>query len=536
MHRTGSPPAGDRGWPRRWLLPLAAGVAVLALSGPAAGQVAVQPPRTEGESRAQARPNVLLIMADDLPARIGAYGRAEVKTPNIDRLAHGGVVFQHAYTQYPQCAQSRASMLTGRRPASTRVFDLETHFRKALPDAVTLPQLFKQNGYFTGRVGKIFHQGVPGDIGRSGPDDPASWDEAINPRGRDKEVERQGKLVWLTPGAHIGHAMTLLADEGTDGQQTDGMVADEAIRMLRAKKDGPFFIAAGFYRPHVPSVAPKAYFDLYPLEKIRLEPDTPQELANLPQASLRVLPANFSMSPDEQRQMMQAFYATTSFMDAQVGRVLDELKVLGLADNTIVIFMSDHGYLLGEHGEWGKYVLWEEAVRAPLIIRAPGQARAGVVVKPPVELLDIYPTVAELAGLSAPAELEGRSLADVMKAPRTRWDRPAYSQVRGGRTVRRGKWRYTEWEGGRLGASLFDLEADPKERRNLVDDPAQARTVAALKALLPRETVESRGAVLYYDRAEGVSKPVPYGPKGTRAGETPKPGPEVPAMRVGGGR
>lgn len=521
--------AYDDRLPRRSLLAALCASAAVAL---APAPAAAQPPAPAASAKGPL--NVLLIMSDDLSARMGAYGRPEVETPNIDALARGGVVFQHAYTQYPQCAQSRASMLTGRRPASTKVFDLETPFRAALPDAVTLPQLFRQHGYFTGRVGKIFHQGVPGDIGRSGPDDGPSWATVVNPRGHDRDAQDQGKLTWLTPGAHIGHAMTLLADEGTDGQQTDGMVADETIKMLRAHKDGPFFIGAGFYRPHVPSVAPQAYFDRYAPEKLALEPDTPQELAELPQVGLRVLPANFSMTVDEQKRMLQAYYATTTFMDAQVGRVLAELQALGIADKTIVIFMSDHGYLLGEHGEWGKYVLWEQAVRTPLIVRAPGVAARGGTVAAPVELLDIYPTVAELAGLPAPPELEGKSLMPLLKSPRAKWDRPAFSQVRGGRTVRKGRWRYTEWEGGKLGASLFDLDADPKERRNLVDDPKYAATVASLKALLPKETVESRGSLIYYDRAEQTSKPVPYGPKGTRSRETPRPGPDTPPIRTGG--
>lgn len=497
---------------------LAAGAIALA-GAPAA---LAQPAAARAAVPAAAKPlNVLFIMSDDLSTRVGAFGHPEVKTPNIDRLARQAVRFEAAYTQFPQCGQSRASMLTGRRPSSTRVFDLQTNFRAALPDAVTLPQLFRQNGYFAGRVGKIFHQGVPGDIGRSGLDDTASWAEAVNPRGRDKDAEN-GRLVKLTPGQPLGNAETFLADEGSDGEQTDGMVADAAIRMLEQHKDGPFFIAAGFYRPHVPNVAPKAYFDLYPLDRIRLEADTPQALAALPQVTARILPANMAMTPDEQRQAIRAYYASTSFMDAQLGRLLDAVERLGLADNTVIVFMSDHGYLLGEHGQWGKNTLWDQSERTPVILRVPGAAGNGQAVTTPVELLDIYPTLAQVTGLAAPKDLEGASLAPLLAAPtRTAWNRPAFSQIEGGRSVRLGRWRYTEWQGGEMGASLYDLAADPKERRDRVADPKLAGTVAELSALLRKEPAQPRASYVWYDRAAQKIRSVPFGPKGTPASKSP---------------
>ncbi|MBL8556754.1 MAG: sulfatase, partial [Phenylobacterium sp.] len=464
--------------------------------------------------------NVLLIMSDDLSMRIGAFGDPVVKTPNIDRLARGAVRFEHAYTQYPQCAQSRASMLTGRRPTSTGVLDLKTSFRAALPNAVTMPQLFRNNGYFTGRVGKIFHQGVPGDIGTSGPDDAPSWMEVVNPRGRDKDVE--DRLVSMTPGQPLGNSTTFLADDGPDAEQTDGKVADAAIRMLEQRKGRPFFIGVGFYRPHVPDVAPKAYFDLYPLDKIPVAPDTAEELAALPQVTARVLPAHFGMTPEQQRQAIRGYYASTSFMDAQLGRVLDAVARLGLADNTIIVFMSDHGYLLGEHGQWNKNSLWEQSLRTALFIRVPGAAGNGQAVRAPVELLDLYPTVAEVAGLAGPAELEGKSLAPLVEAPaRTRWERPAFSEVDGGRSVRLGAWRYTEWQGGEMGTSLYDLASDPGERRNLADDPGQAARVARLSALLRREPVRKRDTYVWYDRQARTIRPATFGPKGTPASRSP---------------
>ncbi len=480
-------------------------ISAVALSvglGFGAPAIAAEAPRAEtARTPAAQRPmNVLLIIADDLGTRIGPYGDTLVKTPNIDRLAREGLTFQRAYTQFPQCGQSRASFLTGRRPNSTKVLDLESDFREALPNAVTMPQYFKEHGYFSGRAGKVFHQGVPRDIGRDGLDDKASWIEAINPRGRDKDAEVEGRLNNLTPGVPLGNAFAVLADDGPDEAQTDGMVATQAIRMLEEHKDGSFFIAAGFYRPHVPEVAPKAYFDMYPLEQMPLAADTPADLAALPTVSIRLLPANVGASLEVQRQMVQSYFASTSFMDAQVGRVLDALKRLGLEDNTIVVFMSDHGYLLGEHGQWSKNVLWDGATHTPLIIRAPGVKTAGQSSPRPVELLDIYPTLVDLARLPPAKDLEGVSLVPLIKNPKAKWDRPAFSQIKGGRSVRTERWRYTEWEGGRLGASLYDLQADPLERQNLVKDPKFAKVATTMRNLLPKETVESRGAgLMIYD-------------------------------------
>lgn len=449
--------------------------------------------------RAERRPNVLLIMADDLAPRLGNYG-APVRTPNIDRLAAQGVSFDRAYSQFPWCAPSRASMLTGTRPDTTRVIDLVTPFRAALPDIQTLPQYFRSNGYFSGRVGKIFHQGVPAGIGEAGPDDTQSWDKVVDPRGRDRDAEN-GRLVDLTPGIPYGSAIAYLADEGADGEQTDGKVATEAIAMLRANRDKPFFIGVGFYRPHVPEVAPKRYFDLYPLASIRIEKQDPAMLARVLPASKAWTPDNFGMTPDQQREMIRAYYAATSFMDAQVGRVLDALEELGLAEDTIVVFTSDHGFMLGEHGQWMKNILWEPSARVPLIVRVPGRGKvAGKRSPRTVELLDIYPTLVELAGLPDYARNEGKSLTPLLARPDDRqWAKPALSQVRGGRSVRTERWRYTEWEGGKQGRELYDHARDPGEFHNLADDPRHAATVAKLRAMLPPGPVEARSKPVAYD-------------------------------------
>ncbi len=324
--------------------------------------------------------------------------------------------------------------------------------------------------------------------------------------------DRQSQLTQQGYGVRVyipyGAAWAYLDDEGKDAEQTDGKIADETVKMLERAKDGPFFIAAGFYRPHVPDVAPKAYFDLYPPEKIRIEDAPPEHAAVRPLVTSNMWPANYDAPEAERRRMMQAYYASTTFMDAQVGLVLDALDRLGLKDNTIVIFMSDHGYMLGEHGQWQKNALWESSLRTPLIIRSPGAQGNGAASPKPVELLDIYPTLVELAGLPAKGGLEGVSLTPLLAAPRkAAWDRPAYSQVQGGRSVRTDRWRYTEWEGGRLGASLYDMVADPRELRNLAGEAKYAPIVRKLQALLPNETVEPRGpAMILYDRAAGLAK------------------------------
>jgi len=461
--------------------------------GPGAVRHAAKP-----VARANRPLNVLLIIADDLAPRVGSYGWP-VRTPNIDRLATQGVSFDRAYAQFPWCGPSRASFLTGMRPNTTRVMDLATPFRAALPDIETLPQYFRANGYFSGRVGKIFHQGVPNDIGTGGPDDTRSWDAVVNPRGRDRDAE-DGKLKVLTPGIPYGSAMAYLDDGGADTEQTDGKVATAAIEMIRAQKDRPFFIGVGFYRPHVPEVAPKRYFDLYPLERINATPQSKADLARLLPASKAWTPDNFGMSVDEQRQMIRAYYAATSFMDAQVGRVLDALDEMGLADDTIVVFASDHGFMLGEHGQWMKNILWEESDRVPLILRVPGTKNGGKRSPRTVELLDLYPTLTELAGLPHYTRNEGTSLSPLLRNPSYRgWTKPALSQARGGRSVRTERWRYTEWEAGKLGRELYDHRIDPLEQHNLADDPRQAATVAKLRAMLPAGPVERRPPAVRYD-------------------------------------
>lgn len=504
---------------RAGTLLLAAAAACSALTPAYPADRDTKPTAPAARSEIEPPPNVLFIIADDLAPRLGSYG-APVKTPSLDALARSGVQFDQAYAQFPWCAPSRASFLTGTRPDTTRVTDLTTPFRSVLPNIQTLPQYFRNHGYFTARVGKVFHQGVPGDIGTSGPDDTPSWDQVSNPRGRDRDAEA-GRLKNNTPGIPYGSAMAWLDDEGADAEQTDGKVAISAINLLRAGAAGtkPFFLAVGFYRPHVPLVAPQAYFAPYSLARIAIANETPASLARVPQYTKDWLPDNFGMSPDQQREVIRAYSASTSFMDAQVGLVLDELKRLGLERNTIVVFVSDHGFLLGEHGQWMKNLLWNESTRVPMIIRAPGigPGRSGRT----VELLDLYPTLTQLAGLPHYDRNEGTSLVRLLHRPASAWNRPAFSQVRGGRSLRTERWRYTEWEDGRLGVELYDHRADPGERRNLASDRRYAQVVARFREMLPRGPAERRPAPLQYDPVKQCLSGFPATPSATATGTTP---------------
>ncbi len=440
---------------------------------------------------ATARPNVLFIAVDDMNNALGCYGHPLVKSPNIDRLAARGTRFDRAYCQFPLCSPSRASLMTGLRPSTTQVFDLQKDFRKtSLPDVVTLPQMFMKNGYFAARVGKIYHYGNPGQIGTPGLDDPSSWNVALNPRGRDKDEE--AKLINHTPKRGLGSSLSFLAADGTDEEQTDGKVAAEVIKLMEAKRDQPFFIAAGFYRPHCPYIAPKKYFDLYPLEKITLPKEPRDYLAAVPKPALESTQPwpLFGVSETQTREAIRAYYATITFVDAQIGKLLNALDRLKLAENTIIVFWSDHGYHVGEHGLLMKQSLFEESARVPLIIAAPGQKAGGQRSVRTVELVDLYPTLADLSGLTPPKNLHGASLRPLLDDATAAWSKPAHTQVwRGGfpgYSVRTERWRYTEWDLGKQGVELYDHETDPREFTNLASDSKHAATVKEMKSLLQK--------------------------------------------------
>ena len=433
------------------------------------------------------KPNVLFIAVDDLNNDLGCYGSSIVQSPGIDALAKRGVKFNLAYCQFPLCSPSRSSLLTGLRPDETGIYELQTHFRKNIPTVTTLPQLFKNNGYESVRIGKIFHYGVPSDIGTNGLDDSVSWSRVINPKGRDKTDE--SKIINLTPKRPLGSALCYLEADGTDNEQTDGMIATEAIKVLSQKKEtgDPFFLAVGFFRPHTPYVAPKKYYDLYPADKIPLAKEVANDLDDIPEAALFTVPPNWGVSPDSLRLAKRAYYAAISFMDAQVGRVVTALDSLGLSKNTIIVLWSDHGYNLGEHGQWMKQSLFEKAAKVPFIIVTPDCIK-GKHINQPVELLDIYPTLAELAKLKHTDTLEGKSLAHLLKKDIAGWKGVAYTQVRRkdimGRSVRTERWRYTEWDGGKAGVELYDHSKDEDEFTNLANDPAYKNEVDTLLTLL----------------------------------------------------
>jgi uncharacterized sulfatase len=438
--------------------------------------------------------NVLFIAVDDLNCRIGAYGDPIAKTPNIDKLAKRGVMFRSAYCQYPLCNPSRASLMTGMRPDTTHVYDLVVNFRRDHPDVVTLPQLFRNNGYFSARVGKIYHYGVPREIGTDGKDDPQSWDYKFNPIGRDKTEEK--RIHLLTKGGYtntIGFAMAWLDMDGPDEDQTDAKGVTETIRLLEEHKDKPFFIANGFFRPHTPWIAPKKYYDLYPIESIKLPPRDAESDKALPEVARKIKPDNYGLSEKDLKDCVRGYYASISFVDAQVGRLLEAVERLGLAQNTVIVFWSDHGFLLGEHGQWMKLLLFDPSPRTPLIIYDPSAKGNGKVCDRTVELLSVYPTVADCVGLTKPAHLEGASLQPLLDDPSSQaWDHPAYSQVTRvrnrkqvmGYSVHTEQYRYTEWDGGRLGVELYDHKADADEFRNLAGDPGHKGTVEEMKRLL----------------------------------------------------
>jgi uncharacterized sulfatase len=445
-------------------------------------------------------PNVLLIMSDDLNMNVGCYGDTPVKTPNLDRLAARGVRFERAYCQFPLCNPSRASMFTGLRPDTIKVYDLQKNFRSERPRITTLPQVFKNNGYFSARVGKMYHYGVPRQIGSGGMDDPDSWDLAINPRGRDKDEESDIHVLTRGTGTTLGFSMSWLDQAGTDEEQTDGQGATESIKLLErfARERRPFFLGCGFFRPHTPYVAPKKWFELYPKNSITLPTFDKAAVEALPKPALHVMPLNYGLADSDLKDCKRGYLASISFMDAQVGRLLDALERTGLAENTVVVFVSDHGYLLGEHGQWQKQMLFDESNRVPLIFAGPGVKGRGASPRT-VELLDIYPTLVELCGMPKPKhKLEGKSLAPLLADPESKWDRPAYSQVqRGtdqkdghaplmGHSVRTERWRYTEWDGGKAGVELYDHENDPQELKNLAGDWRNAGTLAEMKSLLKK--------------------------------------------------
>lgn len=472
------------------------------------------------------RPNVLFMMADDLNNSLGCYDHPLVKTPNLDKLAARGVRFQNANCQFPLCGPSRNSMLTGLYPNTTGILTNSQLFRQTIPNAVSLPQAFRQEGYLAARIGKMYHYGVPNSIGTNGHDDPASWELELNPAGVDR-LEEHPNIFSLIPG-NFGGTLSWYASPQPDEKHTDGLQAKDAEWVLERcakEKDRPFFLAVGFFRPHTPYVSPEKWFKGYPEADMPVVTGIPEDQADLPAPALGSYKNEQDKLTDPlRRQTVQAYYSAISFMDAQAGRVLDALDRLGLAENTIVVFTSDHGYHLGEHGLWQKQSIFEESARVPLLVAAPGMPK-GKVVKAPVGLIDLYPTLTELCGVKAPANLQGQSLVPMLKDTEAKGRGWVLSQVmRGGGFKRQGasaakgddgkrifgyalrtdRWRYIEWDGGHAGRELYDHETDPKELTNLADKPAQAATQAQLSEQL-------QAAVKTTFPADGVTPTIPEG-------------------------
>lgn len=459
-----------------------------------------------GTLEAAEKPNVLFISVDDLASSLGCYGDLIAKTPHIDRLAATGVRFDRAYNQLPLCNPTRASVMTGLRPDTIKVYDLDRHFREEVPDAVTLSQQFMKADYFAGRVGKIYHYNVPASIGTDGFDDPPSWQLTVNPKGRDKDEE---DLIFnAEPHRKISAALSWLAADGADEEQTDGMITTEAIRIMKEKKDEPFFLGVGFFRPHTPFVAPKKYFDLYPLEEMRLPYAPTDDREDIPTAAFAhncPIP-NYGLDEPTLLKALQAYYACVSFVDAQVGRLLDALDEFGIAEKTIVVFWSDHGYHLGEHdGVWQKRTLFEQSSRSPLIFRVPGAEGNGTPSHAIVEFVDIYPTLTEAAGIETPEGLEGRSLMPLISEPGADWDGYAITQILRpaddrletpvmGTSIRTDRWRYTDWAEGAEGVELYDHWADPMEFDNLAVEPSEADQ-AVIEKLRPLLRAKASGKV-----------------------------------------
>ncbi|MEM7476875.1 MAG: sulfatase [Planctomycetota bacterium] len=450
-------------------------------------------PTNAQEELGQQRLNVLFVAVDDLTCSLGCYGDPVAVTPHFDALAAKGVCFRNAYCQLPLCNPSRASVLTGRRPDEIEVYDLDRHFRDKMPEVTTLPQLFHENGWFSARVGKLYHYNVPASIGTNGLDDSRSWLQVVNPKGRDTLEE--DKITNAEPHRKISAALSWLAADGRDEEQTDGMIATEAIRLIKEHCDEPFFLGVGFFRPHTPYVAPKKYFDLYPMEKMEIPFAPEDDRADIPDAAFahNCPVPHYGLPIATCLQAKQGYYASVSFVDAQLGRLMAALEELKLAEKTVVIVWSDHGYHLGEHvGVWQKRCLFEESAKAPMLVYAPNARGNGRSCKRIVEFVDIYPTIASLCGLPADESLPGRDLSPLLQDPSLEWDGSAVTQVlrpgKGspvmGRSIRTQRWRYSEWNGGKNGSELYDHLVDPKEFHNLANDAAQQKRIANLRSML----------------------------------------------------
>lgn len=464
------------------------------------------------ESLPVRKPNVLLICVDDLKPLLGCYGAPQIKTPNIDRLAARGLLFERAYCNQAVCAPSRNALMTGLRPSTLGIYDLGTNFRKAVPDAITVAQTFMRAGYRTEALGKIMH------VGHGNDEDVASWSVApwkpqgggsyLLPQNQNqlKQNIARAKAAGLSPEKIASQAKgpaTECADL-PDNRYGDGMIADETIQRLAAaqsKTNAPWFIAVGFLKPHLPFVAPKKYWDLYDPQAFTLPtfttlPKDAPPYAGHTSGELRSytdMPQVQPFTDDEARHLIHGYHAATSFMDAQLGRVLDALDRMKLADNTIIVLWGDHGWHLGDHGLWCKHTNFEQAAHIPLIIAAPHVTQPGTRTRALAETVDLYPTLCDLAGLTPPQGLDGTSFVNILKNPAQDGKAAVYHLYPRnplmGRALRTSRYRLVEWK--KIGApaeeatcELYDYETDPGETRNLA--AVQPEIVRQLRAELAR--------------------------------------------------
>jgi len=447
--------------------------------------------------------NVLFIIADDLNCAIGAYGDSIVQTPNLDQLAKEGVVFGNAHVQYPLCGPSRVSLMTGLYPDQTKSKKLRLYVRQTIPDVVTIGQKFRRENYHSVRVGKIYHYHNPRDIGTAGHDDSFTWDRTVNPYGRDKKEEH--KIKTLKPKLD-GGTLSWLASDGKDEEQTDGIGATAAVGFLDefAKSGENFFLAFGLYRPHVPFVAPKKYFDLYDLADFQVPESSEEYLQTIPKPaaiSVRSKKEQVHLDQELAKTIKRAYYATTSFMDAQIGRVLDKLKKTGLDKNTIVVFTSDHGYHLGEHGHWQKQTLFEDATRVPLIIAGPGVLKNKKIEDAPVELVDLYPTIMDLVTMNTPKFVKGKSLVPMLKNTQHRVRESALSELQvntgnglaQGYSIKTDRYRLSQWKSeGILSYELYDHNFDKAELTNLATRIEYQKVKDSLINILATRVVDAQ--------------------------------------------
>jgi iduronate 2-sulfatase len=436
-----------------------------------------------------AKPNVLFIISDDLTdTALGCYGNKVCQTPNIDRLAARGMRFTRAYCQGAYCGPSRASFMSGYYPHATGVQGYVSP-RAAIGDRATWAQHFKNAGFHTARVSKIYHMGVPGGIedGSDGADDPASWTQRFNSQGPEWRAPGSGETLEKNPDGKKpvmgGNTFVIVAADGDDLVHSDGKTAAMACELIAQREQQPFFLAVGFVRPHVPFVAPKKYFDLYPWERMTLPEKVPGDWDDIPKPGINYKTSvNMQMDITRQKKAVSGYYASVTFMDAQVGKVLDALEKSGQADNTIVIFTSDHGYHLGEHDFWAKVSLHDESARVPLIISVPGK-KPGVS-DSLVELLDLYPTTARLCGLEVPARLQGKDISPILDDPQAKVHDTVFSVADSskGFMLRDERWVFIQYnEDASKGVELYDMQTDPRQLTNLAKSPDHAARVGEWK-------------------------------------------------------